>query len=47
MIDLLDYFDTYAQGTYYERYLGNIQRVEDDEWFFGEPSILVYMMKLR
>lgn len=42
MIDLLEYFDTYAQGTYYERYLGNIQRVEDDEWFFGEPSILVY-----
>lgn len=46
MIDLLDNFDSYVEGTYYERFCTKIQRVDDEDAiiFGGEPSFLEYKL---
>lgn len=46
MIDLLEYFDNHAEGTYYERFCTKIQRVNDEyAVIFGvDPSLLEYKL---
>ena len=46
MIDLLDNFDNYVEGTYYERFCTSIQRLDDEKIaVFGiEPSVLEYKL---
>lgn len=46
MIDLLDYFDNHVEGTYYERFRTEIQRVDDMAFvvFDQETSVLEYKL---
>lgn len=46
MIDLLDYFDNHVEGTYYERFRTEIQRIDDMAFvvFDQETSVLEYKL---